>query len=254
MKKIEAKITLVGAGPGDPELITLKGLKALREAKVVVYDALVHPDLLKESNADEFIFVGKRKGFKAMEQDEINALLVQKAYTHGNVVRLKGGDSYVFGRGWEELSFAKKQGVEVAVIPGLSSSLSVPALAGIPVTHRNLSSSFHVVTGTLSDGSYNSEIDTLATLNGTLVILMGLNQLDSIVNAFKQVGKSKESIAIILNGSLDSQQQFAGKIGTIQNLLSKKRKFVGPGIIVVGKVVELQEKLQLENSFFAKLN
>jgi uroporphyrin-III C-methyltransferase len=254
MKKIEAKITLVGAGPGDPELITLKGLKALQEAKVVVYDALVHPDLLKESSANEFIFVGKRKGFKALEQEEINAVLVQKAYTHGNVVRLKGGDSYVFGRGWEELSFAKKQGVEVDVIPGLSSSLSVPALAGIPVTHRNLSSSFHVVTGTLSDGSYNSEIDTLASLNGTLVVLMGLNQLDSIVNAFKQVGKSKESIAIILNGSLDSQQQFNGEIGTIQKLITKNRKFVGPGIIVVGEVVELQEKLKHENSFFAKLN
>jgi siroheme synthase len=117
-----------------------------------------------------------------------------------------------------------------------------------------LSSSFHVVTGTLSDGSYNSEIDTLATLNGTLVILMGLNQLENIVKSFQAVGKENEAIAIILNGSLDSQQQFIGKIATIQKLLAKKRKLVGPGIIVVGEVVDLQEKLQLENSFFAKLN
>lgn len=253
MKTIQAKITLVGAGPGDPELITLKGYKAIRDAKVIVYDALVHPDLLINSSASEFIFVGKRKGFKAMEQDEINALLVRKAFTHGNVVRLKGGDSYVFGRGWEELSFAVKNGVEVDVIPGLSSSLSVPALAGIPVTHRNLSTSFHVVTGTLSDGSFNQEINDLAKLNGTLQILMGLNQLNEIVRVYKNLGKENEAIAILYNGSLSNSSSLRGTIGSIEQIVENEAKS-GPGIIVIGEVVKLENNLFQEKLQKVKLN
>lgn len=253
MKKIEAKITLVGAGPGDPELITLKGLRALREAKVVVYDALVHTDLLKESSADEFIFVGKRKGFKALEQEEINSLLVKKAYVHGNVVRLKGGDSYVFGRGWEELNYAVKHGVGVDFIPGLSSSLSVPALSGIPVTHRGLSTSFHVVTGTLSDGSYNTEINTLALLNGTLVILMGLSQLHNIVQFHLENGKGNESIAILYNGSLQQSKTVRGKIHSILEQIKKVQQ-KGPAIIVLGEVVDLESQLLEEKLETVKLN
>ena len=174
MKTIHPKIVLVGAGPGDPELLTVKGLKALKEARVIVYDALVDPRLLQEAAQAQHVFVGKRKGIKALEQHEINALLVQKALVYGNVVRLKGGDSFVFGRGWEELEYAAQRGVDVEVVPGISSSISVPALAGVPVTHRQLATGFHVLTGTLSDGSFNTDIAQAATLNSTLVSGVGV--------------------------------------------------------------------------------
>jgi uroporphyrin-III C-methyltransferase len=250
MKTIHPKIVLVGAGPGDPELLTVKGLKALKEARVIVYDALVDPRLLQEAPQAQHVFVGKRKGIKALEQYEINVLLVQKSLVYGNVVRLKGGDSFVFGRGWEELEYAAQHGIDVEVIPGISSSISVPALAGIPVTHRTVSTGFHVITGTLSDGSFNTEIEQVASLNSTLVVLMGLNQLGNIVRAYRQAGKSDQAIAIISKGSWDDQSKLAGEIDTIESL-ARKHKPQAPAIIVVGDVVRLSDSLirkQLEKA------
>jgi uroporphyrin-III C-methyltransferase len=143
------KITLVGAGPGDTELITLKGLNALKTADVVLYDALVNQDLLAYAPKESIkIYVGKRNHQHAYTQEQINTLIVDMAYTHGHVVRLKGGDSFVFGRGQEELNYANAFNIETSVVPGISSSISVPALAGIPVTHRGVSESFWVITGT----------------------------------------------------------------------------------------------------------
>jgi uroporphyrin-III C-methyltransferase len=240
MKTLSSKLVLIGAGPGDPELLTIKGLKALQKAKVVVYDALVDERLLAEAPNAQHIFVGKRRGFKALEQEEINALLVQKALVFGNVVRLKGGDSFVFGRGWEELDHAAQYGIDVEVIPGISSSISVPALAGIPVTHRTVSTGFHVITGTLSDGSFNTEIEQAASLNSTLVVLMGLNQLGNIVRAYRQVGKSDQAIAIISKGSWDDQSKLVGEVDTIESL-ARKHKPQAPAIIVVGDVVKLDQ-------------
>ena len=242
MKTIHPKIVLVGAGPGDPELLTVKGLKALKEARVIVYDALVDPRLLQEAAQAQHVFVGKRKGIKALEQNEINALLVQKALVYGNVVRLKGGDSFVFGRGWEELEYAAQRGVDVEVVPGIASSISVPALAGVPVTHRQLATGFHVLTGTLSDGSFNTDIAQAATLNSTLVVLMGLNQVDKIVAAYKAAGKYDQAIAIISKGSWEEQTKIVGEIHSIEALVNKYKPQT-PAIVVIGEVVRLEDAL-----------
>ena len=142
-KNIQPKLTLAGAGPGDPDLITAKAINALGKADIVLYDALVNPILLKYASPNvKKIFVGKRNGVHSLKQEQINNLIVDLAFTYGNVVRLKGGDPFVFGRGYEEIEFAQSFNIETEVIPGISSSVGVPALAGIPVTHRGASESF----------------------------------------------------------------------------------------------------------------
>ena len=157
------KLTLVGAGPGDPDLITVKGIKALQQADVVMYDALVHPDLLDYCRPDALkVYVGKRRGAYSCVQEDINPLIVHYAQQYGHVVRLKGGDSFVFGRGFEEIEFARQHGIETAVVPGLSSSYAVPASAGIPLTTRGLSESFWVVTGTTKAGQFSKDLQLAA--------------------------------------------------------------------------------------------
>ena len=238
MSKNIAKVTLVGAGPGDIELITLKGLKAIQQADVILYDALVNEELLDEAPNAIKIFVGKRKGFKAYSQEEINRLIVDNAFLHGHVVRLKGGDSFVFGRGSEEIQYIEAFGIETTIVPGISSSISVPALAGIPVTHRGVSNSFTVISGTLSQGELNPEVKLVAKSNGTVVILMGISKLPEIVEIYKKIGKENEAIAIIKNGSLPSQTSLVGTIDSIVDSV-KNDENQGPGIIVIGSVVEV---------------
>ena len=211
----QPKIVLVGAGPGDPDLLTIKGQKAIQQADVILYDALVNEIILDLAPTAKKIFVGKRRGVKAFSQDQINRLIVQEAIENGNVVRLKGGDSFVFGRGYEELEFAHLFGIQVEVVPGISSSISVPALAGIPVTHRGASNGFYVLTAVLSDGSLNPEIKQAAQTNATIVILMGLNKLAEIATIFSDSGKKTESVAVISNGSLPNQRTVIGNIGNI---------------------------------------
>ena len=151
-------LTLVGAGPGDPELITLKGVKALQQADVVLYDALVSTELLSYAPAHaQLVYVGKRRGRCEFAQSDLNQLIVDYALTYGHVVRLKGGDSFVFGRGYEEIGFAQEFGIQTSVIPGISSSISVPALAGIPLTCRGVSESFWVLTGTTKNHSLSND-------------------------------------------------------------------------------------------------
>jgi uroporphyrin-III C-methyltransferase len=238
-RTVVPKITLVGAGPGDPDLISVKGLKALKEADVILYDALVNVQLLNEAKSDAIsIYVGKRKGEKEYEQEEINKLIVTYALTHGHVVRLKGGDSFVFGRGSEELAYAQQFGIESTVIPGISSSISVPALAGIPVTHRGVSNSFTVITGTLSDGSLNPEIANALQLNGTLVILMGLSKLKEIAALYASNGKPETPVAVISNGSLPEQKAVYGNFQTIIDQV-QSNGIKAPGIIVIGEVVSV---------------
>lgn len=236
MNTILPQITLVGAGPGDPDLLTVKGQKALQTADVILYDALVNEELLQLAPAARHIFVGKRKGFKAYEQEEINRLMVQEALTFGHVVRLKGGDSFVFGRGFEELEYAQLFGIPVAVVPGISSSISVPALAGIPVTHRGSANGFYVLTAVLADGSLNPEIRQAARLNATVVLLMGLNKLPEIAQIFSSVGKANEAVAVISNGSLPQQRQVVGKISGITTKLEQEG-IEAPAVIVIGEVV-----------------
>ena len=170
-------LTLVGAGPGDPELITVKGIRALERADVVLYDALVHPDLLNYAPPSaQRVFVGKRPwrrtgGRCEFAQTDINQLIVRYAHEFGHVVRLKGGDPFVFGRGFEELTFAQDAGLAVSVVPGLSSSYAVPTLAGIPLTSRGASESFWVLTGTTKDHQLSDDIAKASQTNATLVIL-----------------------------------------------------------------------------------
>jgi len=246
----EPKITLVGAGPGDVELLTIKGLKAIQQADVILYDALVSEDLLDENPTAIKIFVGKRRGFKALTQKQINSSIVENALKFGHVVRLKGGDSFVFGRGFEEVQYAQLFGIPVDIIPGVSSSISVPALAGVPVTHRGVSNSFTVVTGTLSDGNLNPEINQLTHLNGTVVILMGLNKLEEITKIYQEAGKGESAFAVISNGSLQAQKT---AIGTAQSISKQVRilQLQAPAIIVIGEVVRLAETSNLSEHFLS---
>lgn len=248
-KIISPKVTLVGAGPGDIELITLKGIKAIENADVILYDALVNEELLNHAPNALKIFVGKRRGFKAYSQEEINHLIVENALVHGHVVRLKGGDSFVFGRGFEELAYVELFNIPSEIVPGISSSIAVPALANIPVTHRNLSQSFHVISATLSDGTLHPDFENLTQLNGTVVVLMGLSKLQEIANIYQKKDKASTPFAVISNGTLPNQKTVTG---TSENIfdLAVKHKIQSPAIIVIGEVVKLSYKHFQEINFY----
>jgi uroporphyrin-III C-methyltransferase len=233
------KLTLVGAGPGDPDLITLKGIRALQLANVVMYDALVHPDLLNYCHPDALkVYVGKRRGAYACVQEDINPLIVHYARQYGHVVRLKGGDSFVFGRGYEELDYAQQHGLETAVVPGLSSSYAVPASAGIPLTTRGLSESFWVVTGTTKAGQLSTDLHLAAQSSATVVILMGMHKLTEIMAVFDEAGKTATPVAIIQNGSLPNERVVTGRVSDIQQRVIESG-IDNPAIIVVGDVAAL---------------
>lgn len=233
------KLTLVGAGPGDVDLITVKGVEAISSADVILYDALVNTELLKYAPIDALkIYVGKRNNNHTYTQDQINSLIVDFAFTHGHVVRLKGGDPFVFGRGYEELSYAELFNIETSVVPGLSSSIAVPELQGIPVTNRGTSESFWVITGTTSKGELSNDIKLAAQSTATVVILMGLNKLKEITEVFKSYGKADTAIAIIQNGSLPTENLALGTIDTIVDI-ARDERIASPAVIVIGDVVKL---------------
>ncbi len=236
-KIVHPRLTLVGAGPGDPELITLKGIKALENADVILYDALVHPDLLKYAKKNAvLIFVGKRAGNHSIVQEEINKLIVEHALHSGHVVRLKGGDPFVFGRGMEEILHAESHGIKTAVVPGISSSIAVPELQRIPLTKRGVNESFWVMTGTMSDGKTANDIRMAATSSATVVILMGMNKLGEIMNLFIEGGRKDTPVAIIQNGSLANERMIIGTVATIEKM-AHDENYGAPAIIVVGEVV-----------------
>ncbi|MEO1010683.1 MAG: uroporphyrinogen-III C-methyltransferase [Bacteroidota bacterium] len=236
------KLSVIGAGPGDVELITLKALKALRKADVILYDALVNPELLEYGPSAEHIFVGKRKGCYAYRQEQINELIVSRAKTHGNVVRLKGGDPFVFGRGAEEMEYASQHGVEVAVVPGISSALAVPANQHIPVTKRGASESFWVITGTTRDHKLSQDVQLAAKSNATVVILMGMSKLSQIVACFKKEGKEDMPVAIIQNGTRENEKVGLGNINSIEEEVAHQG-LSNPAIIVIGEVVGHRAKI-----------
>ena len=244
-KKIQPKITLVGAGPGDPELITLKGWKALKNANVVLYDALVSDEILAEASEDSLlIFVGKRAGNHRYSQDEINMMMVQYAYTHGHVVRLKGGDPFVFGRGHEELQFATAFDIDIEIVPGISSCIAVPELQKIPLTRRGINESFWVLTGTTKTGKLSKDIAIAAQSSATAVILMGLRKLPEITALFSQNGKGNIPVLVIQNGSRADENYVLGTVDTIVEEVKSKRLGT-PAIIVIGEVVKLHPELNL---------
>lgn len=235
-------LTVVGAGPGDIELITLKAIKVLRNADVILYDALVNEELLTYAENAELIFVGKRKGCYAYQQDQINELIVSRARTHGHVVRLKGGDPFVFGRGSEEMEYAAAHGLEVAMVPGISSSLSVPAYQNIPVTKRGAAESFWVITGTTKDHKLSTDVALAAKSSATVVILMGMSKLSQIVASFKYEGKYETPIAIIQNGTRENEKLGIGTIETIVKVV-EDQKLSNPAIIIIGEVVRHRASL-----------
>ena len=236
---IEPKITLLGAGPGDPDLLTLKGVKALQTADVVLYDALTNEALLDHAPAQAIkVYVGKRSGEHSHSQDAINQLMIDYALNYGHVVRLKGGDPFVFGRGYEELDFAASYNVPVTVIPGISSSIGVPGLQQIPVTHRGLSESFWVITGTTTNGEISEDIYQAANSKATVVILMGLKQLSKIVEVFKAAGKQQLPAAVVQNGSTATEKLV---ISTVENIVAKVKEegIQAPALLIFGEVVSL---------------
>lgn len=239
----EPKLTLVGAGPGDPELITLKAIKAIEAADIVLFDALVSDEILKMiPNGVPTLSVGKRAGRHSHSQDEINELIVEFAYLYGHVVRLKGGDPFVFGRGSEEIAFAELHGIQVQFVPGISSSLSVPASIHIPITARAVSESFWVVTGTTKNGEISSDLVLAAQSSATIVILMGLHKIQEIMEQFEAFGKGKMPVAVIQNGTLPSQRSVVGIVNNIV-ALAKQESIGAPAVIVVGEVVRYAKQL-----------
>lgn len=242
VSKPSAKLTVVGAGPGDVELITLKAIKTLGNADVVLYDALVSAELLEYAPQAEKVFVGKRKGCYSYQQEQINELIVSRAKSHGHVVRLKGGDPFVFGRGSEEMEYAAAQGLEVALVPGVSSCLSVPAAQNIPVTKRGSAESFWVITGTTKEHKLSNDIKLAAKSSATVVILMGMSKLHEIVALFKKEGKSETRIAIIQNGTRADEKVGVGTITSIEKEV-ELQELANPAIIIIGEVVRHRERI-----------
>ncbi len=240
------KVYLVGAGPGDPGLMTLKGKGLLECADVVVYDALVSPAILAMiAPQAEKINAGKRRGRHSMMQEETTQLLIAKAQEHAIVVRLKGGDPFVFGRGGEEMEELVNAGVAVEVVPGITSGIAAPAYAGIPLTHRLYSSSVTFVTGHEAAGKYRPSVNWQAIAHGseTIVIYMGIHNLAYIVEQLAIAGLSKQTpIALVRWGTRPEQEELIGELGTIVEQV-EKTGFGAPAIVVIGAVVNMHKKL-----------
>ncbi len=245
MKK--GKVYIVGAGPGDIGLLTIKGLKCLQRAEVVVYDFHLNAQVLNYVSHDaEFIYAGKRGGKHDMTQDNINATLVKKAKEGKLICRLKGGDPFVFGRGGEEAEVLVDEGIEFEVVPGISSSVSAPAYAGIPLTHRSYSSSLAVVPGYEDVTKKESSIDwsRLATGVGTIVFLMAVKNIGEVCKKLIENGRSADTpVAVVRWGTRADQTTLVGKLNTIHDLV-KANEIKPPAVMVVGDVVKLREKLK----------
>ncbi|MEL7160693.1 MAG: uroporphyrinogen-III C-methyltransferase, partial [Bacteroidota bacterium] len=232
------RISLVGAGPGDPELLTLKGLRAIESANVVLYDALVDAAILDYVPAGvPRIYVGKRCGAHSLGQEAINELLVRSARRYGHAVRLKGGDPFVFGRGGEEWLAAAAVGIPVTVVPGVSSALAVPGLAGIPVTHRGVSRSFWVLTATTKGHAMSEELVEAARSRATVVILMGTRKIAAIARLFREYRAGDTPLALLQSGSLPGACSTVGTIAAPETLV-KAAESGDQGILVIGEVVK----------------
>jgi uroporphyrin-III C-methyltransferase len=237
------KLTVVGAGPGDVDLITLKAIKAIKSADVVLYDALINEELLEYASKEaEVIFVGKRKGCYAFQQEQINELIVVKAKEKGHVVRLKGGDPFIFGRGTEEIEYAQTFGLETYVVPGISSVSAVPAYQGISLTKRHTAESFWVITGTTKNHQLSEDVALAAKSTATVVILMGMAKLEEIVKVFSSENKQDTAIAVIQEGTTVNEKVGIGTISTIQQIV-EENKLTSPAIIIIGDVVKERVRL-----------
>jgi uroporphyrin-III C-methyltransferase len=234
------RLTVIGAGPGDPELLTLKGARLLAAADVVLYDALANEALLTHARPGvPLIFVGKRLGFKAYTQQGINELIVEQAFRHGHVVRLKGGDPFVFGRGREEMLHAEAHGLATEYVPGISSAVAAAGSLGIPATHRGLSEGFRVLTATTADEQLSAALlEAARTPRLTTIILMGMNRLAEIADLFARYGGADIPAAVVQNGTLPTARC---AVGTVADIAEQVRRagLGAPAVIVLGEVVRL---------------
>lgn len=240
-------VYFVGAGPGNPELITLKGAELLKACDIVIYDRFVSTDLFRYLKDDcQKVFVGKEAGHHYKEQEEINKIIVESAKKYEKIVRLKGGDPFVFGRGGEEIEELKKNNIPFEVVPGVTSAVAVPESAGIPVTYRGISRSFHVITGHTKseDNTLTNDYNTLAKLDGTLVFLMGLSNLKNITDRLIENGKyDKTPVAVISNGTMSNERIVRGNLSNIASKV-KDAHITSPAIIVVGSTASFNFKYE----------
>ncbi len=239
-----SNVYLTGGGPGDIELLTVKALRVICEADVIIYDRLANPDILKKAKSGcEFVYVGKEDGRHSMPQDDINETIYQNSLKYENVVRLKGGDPFVFGRGGEEAAYLYERDVKFEIIPGISSAIAVPAYAGIPVTHRGVAVSFRVVTGHESPRKKESQIpwDNYKT-DDTIVFLMGLHNLPKISKKLIEIGKDPSYPCAVISKGTTKDQSIV--VGTLENIVQRSKDVPTPALIIVGRVVELREQLK----------
>lgn len=245
--RINSKVYLVGAGPGDPGLLTLKARDLLAAADCVIYDYLVNPEILRHAPSHaELIYVGKRGTEISWTQAEINRLLIEKAREHRFIVRLKGGDPFIFGRGGEEAEALLEAGIEWAVVPGVSAGAAVAAYAGIPVTHRGLSSSVAFITGHEDPAKTQSAMHWEHLANGveTLVFFMGVGRIREITGHLLQHGRAAQTpVAVIRWGTYENQEVYTSDLAGVAALI-ERAGVKAPAIIVVGEVVRLRERLQ----------
>ena len=243
------KVYLTGAGPGDRDLLTIKALRVIQNADVIIYDRLANPDILEDAkDGCQFIYVGKADSHHTLPQDEINEVIYQAALKYENVVRLKGGDPLVFGRGGEEALYLKARGIKFEFIPGITSAIAVPEYAGIPVTHRGITVSFRVVTGHEAAKDKSQIPWENYKSDDTIVFLMGLHRLKFIVDKLIEIGKPSDfPIAVISRGTWSDEKTV---IGTLTDIYEKAKDLPTPALIIVGKVVELHKDL----SWFERQN
>jgi uroporphyrin-III C-methyltransferase len=237
------KVYIVGAGPGDPDLLTIKAVKAIKKADVILYDRLINPEILSYAKKNcEMIYVGKADGKHTMEQDKINALLYFYSKKYPNVVRLKGGDPFVFGRGGEEAIYLAERDVPFEIIPGITSSISAPAYSGIPVTHRGVAASFAVITGHEAPNKKKSvDWESLKGID-TLIFLMGVTNRQEIAKKLIEIGRNpEEPVAFIEKGTTEEHKVIES---TLKEVAKNPPEVTPPAVFVIGEVVKLRNKIK----------
>lgn len=241
------KVYLTGAGPGDVELLTLKAVKAIQNADILIYDRLVNPEILELVKKEcELVYVGKEDKKHTLPQEDINELIYQASLKYENVVRLKGGDPFVFGRGAEEALYLKQRGIKFEIIPGITSAIAVPAYAGIPVTHRGLTTSFRVVTGHENPKKKISQIEWETFLNDeTIIFLMGYHNIEIISSKLLNLGKRKDYPCAVISKGTTTEQKVV--VGTLEDIVEKSKDLPTPVMIVIGEVVNLREQISWFN-------
>lgn len=236
---MNSTLYLVGAGPGDPDLITVKAVKTLQKAEVILYDALANTTLLDYAPSQALkVFAGKRMGCHYLSQEEINQLIIEYGQTYRNIVRLKGGDPFVFGRAQEEIDAARSAGMRVEVVPGISSSIAGAASQMIPLTCRGINESFWVTTGTTKSGEISPDIQLAAKSSATVVVLMAMSKLEAIMDIFSETGKKDTPVAIIQNATTTEEKCVIGKVRDIC-FKAAYEQITNPAVIIIGDVVNL---------------